>query len=290
MERNTYRLPTTASLAAGAVRPHMMRLGVTPDTTTSKHLDTREQPMQLRKAIVLGAAAVAAGVLGLTPAVQATTITGGNITTIQIGGSSASGAVFVAGVLKSGTATFDALGFTASCASGTIGGVANRGPVTSGGNVFTFTTLSMTCNTPLGINATISLNTSCLVAVGLGGVRPTHDNVHAGLTDTGLYTGVTQKNHNVLGTATIPAGNCVKVQLTSGGCIAYAWGTTGVQFDEAQKTVGGVTYQDLILKGTSTVILYNANGSCLGLMQGSVSLNNIDFNVQVGSGAMDFRP
>jgi hypothetical protein len=288
MESNTHCPRTAASLAPGLVRLHIMRPGVTPDIT-SKNLETREQPMHLRKAIVLGAAAATAGLLALIPAVQATTITGGNITTIQIGGSVVAGADTVSGIFKSGTATFDSLGFTATCSGGTVGGVMNRGPLTSGGNVFTFTALNLTCATPLGINAIISTN--CIVAVTMGGVRPTHDNVHTGLTDTGAYTGIMQKNHNVLGSLTLPGGNCIKVQLSVGGCIAYASGTTGVQFNEAQKTVGGVTYQDIILNGTSSVSLYGQNGSCLGIMQGTVSLNNIDFNIKTGTGgAIDFRP
>ena len=242
--------------------------------------------MHLRKAIVLGAAVVAAGVLVLTPAVQATTITGGNITTVAVNGDATSGTDTVTGIFKSGTATFDAIGFTANCSGGTIGGTVNRGPFTSGGTAFSFGTLTITCTTPLGINATITLQAGCSVPVTMGGVRPTHDNVHVGLTDTGAYTGATQKNHNVLGGATFPAGNCVKVTLSSGGCVAYATGTTGVQFNEAQKTVGGVTYQDLILKGTSTVNLTGQNGFCLGIMTGTVSLNNIDFNV---TGNLDFQ-
>jgi hypothetical protein len=244
--------------------------------------------MQLRNAIVLGAAAVAAGVLGLTPAVQATTITGANITTIAVNGVTTPGTDTLTGIFKSGTATFDALGFTATCSGGTMSGVVNRGPFTSGGTAFSFTTLSITsCVTPLGINANIS--TSCPIAVTMGGVRPTHDNVHTGLTDTGTYTGVTQKNHNALGGATFPAGSCVKVTLSSGGCVAYVSGTTGVQFNEAQKTVGGVTYQDLILKGTSSVSFSGANAFCLGILSGTVSLNNIDFNLKASTGAIDFR-
>jgi hypothetical protein len=188
--------------------------------------------MQLRKTIVLGAAVVAAGVLGLTPAVQATTITGGNIANIAINGVSTTGTDTVSGIFKSGTATFDSLGFTASCTSGSFGGTVKRGPFTTGGTVFTFTTLSITCSTPLGINATISLAPGCTVPVIVGTFRAGgNDNVHTGLVDSGLYTGPTQKVHNVLGSATLAASNCVKVQLSSGGCIAYASGTTGAQFD-----------------------------------------------------------
>jgi hypothetical protein len=245
--------------------------------------------MHLRKAIVLGAAVVAAGVLGLTPAVQATTITGANITTIAVNGVTTTGTNPVTGIFKGGTATFDALSFTATCSAGTIGGTVNRGAFTSGGTALSFSTLGITCSTPLGINASITLQAGCTVAVTAGGVRPTHDNVHNGLTDTGTYTGVTQKNHNVLGGSTFPGGNCVKVTLSSGGCVAYASGTTGVQIDETQKNVGGVLYQDIILKGTSSVSLYGQNGFCLGIMQGTVSLNNIDFNIKADTGAIDFR-
>jgi hypothetical protein len=38
------------------------------------------------------------------------------------------------------------------------------------------------------------------------------------------------------------------------------------------------------------VSLYGQNGFCLGIMQGTVSLNNIDFNIKADTGAIDFRP
>jgi hypothetical protein len=248
--------------------------------------------MQLPKAIILGTAVVAAGVLGLTPAVQATTITGNKITNISVGGSSVAGTVPVTGIFKSGTATFDALGFTTTCTSGSVGGTVNRGPFTSGSTAFTFTSLSITCFSPLMINATISLASGCTVPVTMGGVRAGaggNDNVHSGLVDTGTYTGLAQKNHNILGALTAPGSNCIKVTLSSGGCIAYAQGTTGAQFNETQKTASGISYQDLIYKGTSSMSLYGQNGFCLGIMSGTVSLNNIDFNIAASTGAIDFQ-
>jgi hypothetical protein len=247
--------------------------------------------MNLRKAITLGAAVAAAGLLTLTPSVQAASPTGTNVTSIAVNGVTTAGVVPVDGIFKGGTATFNALGFTSSCTAGTVNGSVNRGPFTRGTAAFNFTTLTLSCATPLGIKATIALNAGCTVPVTMGGVKA-NDNVHVGLTDTGLWpaTGAKPKNHNVVGTATI-GFKCATVALTGGStCTARADGTVQAQFNEATKVVGGVTYQDLILNGTG-LSLRNQTAACLGLMSGGVTLNQITFNVKpTGTpGPIDFR-
>ncbi|GAA4758464.1 hypothetical protein GCM10023350_50310 [Nocardioides endophyticus] len=242
--------------------------------------------MHLRQVLTLCAAVAVAGALA-TPAVQANSPTGNDITTIQVNGSSTAGTVATTGTFNGGTATFVALGYTATCSGGTAGGHVNRGPLTSGGTAFTFTTLSVTCNTWWGISATIALAPSCSIDVKMGGVRTSpNDNVHdsynpTATIDTGLYNSAApQKVHNVLGTMVLPAParNCVTVTLSSGTCKAYVQGNANVEFDEAVKTVSGVQYQDLYLRGTG-LSLYGQTASCLGLWSGAVTLNNIDFNI-----------
>jgi hypothetical protein len=247
--------------------------------------------MNLRKAITLAAAVAAAGLLTLAPSVQAASPTGNDITVVNIGGNATAGTVPVDGIFKGGTATFNALGYTTPCAAGTVAGSVNRGPSTSGGTAFSFTTLSLSCATPLGIKAIIGLNAGCTVPVTMGGVK-TNDNVHVGLTDTGLWltTGAKPKNHNVVGTATI-GFKCATMSMTGGStCTARADGTVQAQFNEATKVVGGVTYQDLILTGTG-VSLRNQTASCLGLWAGGVTLNQVTFNIKpTGTpGPIDFR-
>ncbi|GAA4758457.1 hypothetical protein GCM10023350_50290 [Nocardioides endophyticus] len=249
--------------------------------------------MHLRQVLTLCAAVAAAGALAITPAAQANSPTGNDITTIQVNGSSTAGTVPTTGTFNGGTATFVALGYTATCSGGTAGGHVNRGPLTSGGTAFTFTTLSVTCNTWWGISATIALAPSCSVNVTMGNRWIANDNVHvslpSGTIDTGLYTGAaTQKVHNVLGSLVLPApaNHCVTVTLSSGTCKTYVQGNVNAEFDEAVKTVSGVQYQDLYLRGVG-LSLYDQTASCLGMWAGNVTLNNIDFNITPGT--IDFQ-
>ena len=248
--------------------------------------------MNLRKAITAAAAVSAAALLVLTPSAQASSPTGSDITQIQVNGVGTAGTVAVSGAFKSGTATFDALGFTTSCAGGTVAGNVNRGPFASGGTAFSFGTLSLTCPTPLGINATIALNASCLATVTMGNVKqtPPNDNVHAGLIDSGKWAGSTPKPklHNVLGRAAI-ASKCVTMAMSGSSCTARADGNVAVEFDEAIKTVSGVNYQELILKGPG-LTLRNQSPACLGIWGGAVTLNQITFNLPTTTtGNIDFR-
>lgn len=247
--------------------------------------------MNLRKAITFAAAA-AAGLLALTPTVQAASPTGADITQVAIGGNTTNGTEAITGIYKGGTATFNLLGFTTPCTSGTVGGNVTRGALASGGTGFTFSTLTLACPTAWGIGANIALNAGCTVNVAMGNekVAPLNDNVHVGTTDSGLWTsgGTKPKVHNVLGRATV-ASKCVTVTLTSGSCTARADGNFQVQFNEAPKTVAGVTYQDLILNGGG-IILRNQTAACGGLYTGGITLNQFAFNIRANSGGLiDFR-
>jgi hypothetical protein len=251
--------------------------------------------MNLRKTLLLGAAAVAAGALALTPATQAANPTGADITSIAVNGVTTAGSVAVGGPYKSGTATFALINFTTACNSGTVAGTVNRGPFVSGATAFSFTTLNLNCPTPLGIAANINVAAGCTVPVNMGNVKqaPLNDNVHVGLTDTGKWFGTTTKpkNHNVIGNAVI-GFKCATVTLTGGStCTARADGTVHSEFNEATKVVNGVTYQDLQLDGTG-LVLRNQTAACFGLMTGGVTLNKIDFNVAPVApavGPIDFR-
>jgi hypothetical protein len=244
--------------------------------------------MHLRQVLALCAAVAATGALAITPAVQATSPTGSDITTIQVNGVSTPSTVPITGTFAGGSATYVGLGYTAPCSGGSAGGYVNRGPFTSGNAAFVFSTLSITCITPLGLlSATIALAPGCSVNVKMGGVRTSpNDNVHdsynpTATIDSGLYTGAaTQKVHNVLGTMVLPAParNCVTVTTSTGTCKTYVQGSARVEFDEAVTTVGGVQYQDLYLRGTG-LSLYGQTASCLGLMSGAVTLNNIRFSI-----------
>jgi hypothetical protein len=263
-----------------------------PDAVTQ----AREKPMNLRKTIILAAAAAAAGALALTPSVQAASPTGADITVINVGGNATAGVVPFDGIFKGGTIIFNTLGFTSSCTAGTIGGSVNRGPFASGGTAFNVTTLTLSCATPLGIKATIALGPppACIAPMAMGDVKqaPLNDNVHVGLTDTGFWTagGAKPKFHNVVGFMVVPL-KCVTFTLTGGStCTARADGTVQAQFNEATKVVNGVTYQDLILNGVG-LTLRNQTASCLGVMAGGVTLNQITFNVKpTGTpGPIDFQ-
>jgi hypothetical protein len=252
--------------------------------------------MRLCKAITLTAAAAAA-LLALTPAVQATNPTGANISNISVNGVSTTGTDAVDGSLASGTLTFVVLGFIASCSPGTVGGVVNRGPSSSGAAAFTLNNLSLTCGHPLGLTTNIALDTSnplCVANVSMGGVRTPNDNVHTGLSDTAFWTGPTstQKFHNVVGTLTLPpaAYQCFRVTVYP-NCTVYIQGTVQAQFNETIRTVGGVSYQDLVLNGGG-LSFYTQTGGCLNLMSGAITLNQIDFKLRVTAGTttgIDFQ-
>ena len=248
--------------------------------------------MHLRKTLTV-AAALAAGLLGLTATANAAgTPIGAPVQFIRVNGATstppaATDTVPINAIFKSGTATF--AGSTYGCSGGTMAGTTKRGAYTGTTPAFQFTTVNITCNTPVG-NATVSVTPACAA---LGGVPVTFNDpvVNDGLLDGGGKGG--PKYFNVLGTADIPATpapGCVKVSALGGLCTAYAVGTgLTAQFNEAIKTVGGVSYQDLIYKGSGSLV--NQSG-CLGLYTGVFTLNAITFNIQVTGGTttgIDFR-
>ncbi|SDE22334.1 hypothetical protein [Nocardioides lianchengensis] len=237
--------------------------------------------MNLRKVLTLGAAVLTAGLMTLSSGMAQATGVSGSIAGVDVNGVRTTGTVPVNGIFKSGTATF--AGFTAGCIGGTVAGDVDRGPNTA--PQFRFSSLSITCDSPLGDDAVITLvnNASCRINVNM-----VDDNVHdLDYVDTGEPKGA--KIGNVNGSASIPnvaapTGPCLRVTVL-GACTFHVLGTMGVNFDEAIKTVSGVTYQDIVLKGTGLTTRSPSFG-CLGLVTngGSITLNNIRFNVKVTAG------
>ena len=235
--------------------------------------------MQLRKNLILGAAVLTAGVLGLTSTADATG--GGAITYIGVNGSTATGSVAINGIFRGGTATF--AGSSYSCTSGTVSGTVTRGPASATKDL-SFPTLSLSCNTPLGA-ATISVNPSCAVTAEFADA-----DVHDGTRDTGTGAAFSRVDGPAPTYGATFPGVCVKLTAVFGACTANVVGTVDASFDEAITTTGGVKYQDLILNGSGT--LANQSSGCTGVMTGSFTLNDIDFGIQVTGGTtsgIDFR-
>jgi len=222
--------------------------------------------MHLRKSLTVGAAVLAAGLLGLTPTASAA----GAIAHVGVNGSTAAGNVAIDGVFHNGNATF--AGKTYGCTAGTVGGTVKRGAVNANPEL-TFSTMSLVCATPLG-NATFTVGATCSVDVKFAGT------VNDGTSDVG-----------VPGTATMPA-LCVNLNVGGGIiCQAKVTGTVGAAFDETIMTIGGVDYQRLTLNGTGLAV-NNQTFGCLGVLAGAVTLNAITFDLKVTAGTttgIDFR-
>jgi hypothetical protein len=222
--------------------------------------------MHLRKALAVGAAVLAVGLLGLTSSASAA---GGAIGHVGVNGSTAAGAVAIDGVFHNGNATVR--GSTYGCTGGTVSGTVKRGAVNANPEL-SFGTMSLVCATAFG-DATFTVGAGCSVDVKFAGT------VNDGTSDTG-----------VPGTATMPA---LCVNLSIGGlCTAKVSGTIGAAFDETVMTIGGVNYQRLTLNGTGLAL--NNVAGCLGLIvNGPVTLNAITFDLKVTTGGtttgIDFR-
>lgn len=235
--------------------------------------------MRLRKTLTLGAAVLAAGLLGLTATATASTPTGGAVASVEVNGTNTAGTVPINGHYSSGTATYS--GGVFDCVpGGTVAGDVTRGPrpLATGVHDMVFASLSLTCSSSLGISATIS--TSC--AVNADFPDTPNPNVHDGTVDTG--TGA--KYNRVDGSAQIPCGT-----FTAGACTAKVSGTVNAYFDEAIITLGTANFQQLILDG-SGLVFSNQSPFCFGLMTGGITLNNITFNMKVAAGSttgIDFR-
>ena len=228
--------------------------------------------MQLRKFLTVGAAVLTAGLLSLTAVAQAAP-PHGVIAGVDVNGNRTAGTPAVDGVFKSGTATF--AGFTANCVGGTASGNVDRGPGAS--RAFRFTALNLVCASPLGVNATMTLNAGCTITTTFTGGH-VHDT-------TFVDTGAKGADPSVVdnGAGVIPAG-CIQV-TTPGGCSHTVDGTFVGQYSEAIRVFSGVSYQDFIMKGNN-LFTRNPNVWCLGLItnNGAITLNNIIFNIQPTGG------
>jgi hypothetical protein len=210
--------------------------------------------MRLRKVLLAGAAAVAAGLMGITPTAGAGVT---SINHVQVDGNT-SGSHAVTGDFVSGTASYG--GGTYGCIGGTVIGDATAGAVPSGGHV-DFTSLNLICATPLGINQTVSIADDCARFDPIATATVTD-----GKTDTA-----------VPGTVTLDPG-CGT--LSYAPCTADVQGSVSATYNE--------TTQELALNGTG-FSLSNQSIGCFGLVAGSVGLNNIIFSIDDTNGGIDFR-
>ncbi len=220
--------------------------------------------MQLRTALTLGAAVLAAGMLGLTATATAST-PGASVTNIQVDGSSANGTVAKTGVGKGGTLTIN--GSTYGCSGGALGGNVQRGAYTAGTTAMTFTTLTLVCATPLGVNGTINMKPGCSATVSF------NDLVHTGLTDTGVPGG---KFHRVDGKLTIRPACSALITIFGGLCTADISSPTlpvSAYFDEYVKPSND---QTLGFNGMG-LSFSNATGLCGTLLNGPFTLNDLRF-------------
>ena len=253
--------------------------------------------MHLRKTLTIGVAVLAAALLCLTATATATTLTGGAPAFTRVNGTSTTGSVAIDGIFKSGNATF--LGSTYGCTGGSIAGTVKRGAITPGQVDLSFTTANITCATPTG-NANVTLQTNCSVDLKFPDTPTAKDpnpiaaNVHDGTVDTSAYPIPAASKFNLVrGTVTAPttpAPACVKVSTIGGFCTAYSFATIPAYFNESIKTVGGVSYQDVIIDGPGT--LTGQTAGCFGAMAGTYTLNQFTFNVRVTGGTttgIDFR-
>ncbi|HTW17190.1 MAG TPA: hypothetical protein VMF51_18820 [Nocardioides sp.] len=242
--------------------------------------------MQLRKALIVGAAVLAAGLLSLTPTSQADPPTGGPIVFVEVNGvqSLPNNPVPVNGTFAGGTYTHDLTGFTTSCTHSTLAGTVNRSarPLPAGAHDFGFSSLHMPCAYAIYTD-TWTITPGCVLRANFY-----DDNVHDGTVDTGPYN-LGASFHAVRGRLSIPHA-CITV-TRSGGCTYRIDGDVGASFDEAITTVGGVRYQKLVLDGPG-LTMRQQTPSCLGVAGGSITLNNMTFNLQVTGGSttgIDFR-
>ncbi len=223
--------------------------------------------MQLRKALTLGAAVLAAGLLGLSVTATAST-PGATVTNIEVDGSSATGSVAKSGpFIKAGTWTYG--GTTYACSGGLVGGNVQRGAYTAGTTAMTFSTLNLLCATGFGVNGSIIMKPSCSATVSF------NDLVHTGLTDTGAPGG---KFHRVAGTLTIDPTCSAMITIGGGICTANVSGQVPAYFDEALLPNPPLSnsHQALGLNGAG-LSFSNGTSLCATLLTGAINLNNIRY-------------
>lgn len=223
--------------------------------------------MHLRTSLTV-AAAVVAGLVGITATATASNPTGSAINYTRVNGST-SGNVAISGDFVSGTASFG--GGTFTCSDGGVGGTAAAGATSGGVANQAYSSLDIICETPLGTDAEISIGSNCATGAF------SDSNVHDGTVDTGTGT----KFSRVDGTVTL-ANSCGTV--TAGPCVANVSGSVTAAWDENIAS----SKQHLILNGTGFT-LSNQNFFCFGLLTGGVTLNNIDFAMDASGGGVDFR-
>ncbi|WP_244931811.1 hypothetical protein [Nocardioides sp. W7] len=230
--------------------------------------------MHLRKVLTLSAAVLAASVMTLGSGIAQATTPHGPVAGVEVNGSKAAGSVPVDGSYKSGTATF--AGVTVGCLSGGMSGVVNRGPNAAGPH-FVFDELDLTCDSPLGEDAVMSLKDTAACNINTIMAGTVHDTVAV---DTGALGGDPSR---VPGVATVPS-KCVEVSALS-GCRFQVDGTIAIEFDEAIKTTSGVRSQNIHLNGNN-LRTRNPNFFCFGLISngGVITLNNIIMNLRVTAG------
>ncbi len=258
----------SSSLAPGPPRPHMMRTGATPGAIVTWKQGSN--PMHLRKTLIVGAAVLAAGLLGLSATATAST-PGSTVSSIEVDGSTVNGTVAKTGVWKGGTATIN--GSNYGCTGGSVGGTVVRGAYTAGTTAMTFPTLNIVCATPLGTNANVNMKAGCSATVSF------NDLVHTGLTDTGVPGG---KFHRVAGTLTILPACSARVSVFGGICTADVSGQAPAYFDEFIKPSND---QTLGLNGAG-LSLSGGTGLCGTLLSGAFNLNDVRFWIPK---TIDFR-
>jgi hypothetical protein len=218
--------------------------------------------------------------------------TGGAPASVEINGDRTAGSLPIGGIYTGGTSTYTYSGYNTSCNGGSVTGTVNRGarPMAAGAHDMVLSTLDLTCSTPVGIRGTMSMTPGCVIDLDFPDTpnpQGTGPNVHDGTIDTGTGPAFSR----VDGRASL-APQCLTLALQGGStCTAKISGDVGAYFDEAVKTVGGVNYQELLLNGDGLTFSHQTPG-CLGLMTGGLRLNDVRYDVQVGSGTttgIDFR-
>lgn len=215
--------------------------------------------MKLRKFVTVVAGVAAATVMALAPAAQAVAPT-----SITVGGSSANTQYGISGVAKLPlSVTIDTwLGdLTLGCDGGAPTGYVNGGTTGLSPNpAFEFTDLGLDCESPVGGQAVMTV--TCNLDVVL-------TNTTSGTSTGTLYV-----------TDPSTSQNCITV-TAPGGCTFKIGGSTTATFSETVKTVGGVSYQDIVISGSGLEVKGPVSG-CFSLVNAGDDITlTATFNVRV---------
>jgi hypothetical protein len=239
--------------------------------------------MHSRKALTLGAAVLAAGLLALTA--TAANATGGSIASVWVNGGTPTAAEPITGIYAGGGGTgitYGGGGITYMCTAGSISGSVNRGPVSAAPEM-SLSLPSFSCLAPWG-SSTFTAS-SCSVSP-----KFTDPSVNNGTIDsgTGIKLNRVDGSTGVIPCWTFSGGVCQAKVVATNPPTAYPVATS---FDEAITTVSGVTYQKLIFNGMASQF-YNQSPGCLSLLT-SFEFKDFAFWVKVAGGTttgIDFRP